>query len=144
MRSLESLETAETMKGFEGENDVLYVQLPMGRVLSDWFRVGDHYQVRVSQSVALRHPAHVRHPYLLHRPIPRARYKGVLLYGVPAHGKCLPLVLVIVHHREVVDTEVKQLDGAIATRNKELVLVDFGPCEVILRIVRIISGHRSL
>lgn len=43
MRRYESLETAEMMAGLEGLKDVLYVQLPMGRVSREWFLVGDHW-----------------------------------------------------------------------------------------------------
>ena len=45
MRSCESDETAEMSAGFDGQNAVLYVQLPMGSVFNECPRVGDHYFV---------------------------------------------------------------------------------------------------
>lgn len=36
-------------------------------------------------------------------------------------------MLMVVHNRVGVDTEVEQLNGAIATGHEQLVLVDFGP-----------------
>ena len=30
--------------GLEGQKEALYVQLPMGSVLMEWLRVGDHWQ----------------------------------------------------------------------------------------------------
>ena len=42
MRRWESEETAEMRAGFEGQKDVLYVQLPTGKVLMECVRVGDH------------------------------------------------------------------------------------------------------
>ena len=41
-RRRESEETAERIAGFDGENDTLYVQLPVGRVWRESLRVGDH------------------------------------------------------------------------------------------------------
>lgn len=48
MRKCESVETAEMMFGFEGQKDVLYVQLPTGSVLNDSCLAGDHYDGEVS------------------------------------------------------------------------------------------------
>ena len=48
MRRYESVETAEMMFGFEGQKDVLYVQLPTGSVLNDSCLAGDHYEGEVS------------------------------------------------------------------------------------------------
>lgn len=42
MRRWESEETAEMSAGFEGQNLVSYVQLPMGSVLREKLRVGLH------------------------------------------------------------------------------------------------------
>jgi hypothetical protein len=42
MRRWESVEAAEMRAGLEGQKEVLYVQLPMGSVVMDWLRVGDH------------------------------------------------------------------------------------------------------
>lgn len=44
-RTWESEDTAEMRAGFEGQKDVLYVQLPIGSVLIECSRVGDHYAV---------------------------------------------------------------------------------------------------
>lgn len=46
-------------------------------------------------------------------------------------------MLVVVHHRVGVHANVKQLDGAIATGHKDLVLVDLGPCQVVQCVVRV-------
>lgn len=40
-------------------------------------------------------------------------------------------MLVIVHDRVSVDTEVEQLDGAITAGGEQLILVDLGPCQVV-------------
>lgn len=42
MRTWESEDTAEMRAGLEGQKDVLYVQLPIGSVLIECARVGDH------------------------------------------------------------------------------------------------------
>lgn len=42
-RMCESDETAEMRAGLDGQKEVLYVQLPMGRVLMEKLRVGDHF-----------------------------------------------------------------------------------------------------
>lgn len=44
-------------------------------------------------------------------------------------------MFVEVHDGEVLDAEVEELDGAIAAGDDELVFVDLGPGEVILRVV---------
>lgn len=44
-------------------------------------------------------------------------------------------MFVKVHDGKVVDTEVKELERAIATSDNELVLVDFRPGEVVERVV---------
>lgn len=41
-RRCESDETADISAGLDGQNEVLYVQLPIGSVLMEKFRVGDH------------------------------------------------------------------------------------------------------
>lgn len=46
-------------------------------------------------------------------------------------------MLVVVHDWVGVDPEVEQFDGAITAGGKELVLVDFGPCQVVQCIVRV-------
>lgn len=50
MRRWESEETAEMRAGFEGQKDVLYVQLPTGKVLMECVRVGDHYELLADSS----------------------------------------------------------------------------------------------
>lgn len=40
-------------------------------------------------------------------------------------------MLVIVHDRVGVDTNVEQLDGAIAAGHEQLILVDLGPRQVV-------------
>lgn len=42
MRRCESDEAAEMTEGLDGQKAVLYVQLPMGSVLMEKGRVGDH------------------------------------------------------------------------------------------------------
>lgn len=46
-------------------------------------------------------------------------------------------MFVEVHDGEVLNAQVEELDGAIATSDNELVLVDFGPGEIVLGIVRL-------
>lgn len=69
--------------------------------------------------------------YYLDCSVPRAGDECVLCRLVPEHRESLPLVLVIVHDRVRVDAHVEELDGAIAARHEELVLVDLGPCQVV-------------
>lgn len=52
IRRCESEDAAEMIAGFEGQNDVLYVQLPVGRVLNEFARVGDHFSSRPKHSVS--------------------------------------------------------------------------------------------
>ncbi len=73
----------------------------------------------------------------LDRSVPRARNKGVFCDGTPADRVHFPLVLVEVHDRELVDGQVEQLDGPIATGHEELVLVDLRPGEIILGVVSV-------
>lgn len=80
----------------------------------------------------------------LHRAVPRAREEAVLGHRVPAHGEGLALVLVEVHHREVVDAQVEELEGPVAARRHQLVLVDLGPRQVVERIVGIESVSRII
>lgn len=49
MRRCESVETADIMLGFDGQYDVLYVQLPIGSVFIESFLAGDHCDVRDKQ-----------------------------------------------------------------------------------------------
>lgn len=44
-------------------------------------------------------------------------------------------MLVVVHDWVGVDAEVEQLDGAITAGGKQLVLVDFGPCQVVQCVI---------
>lgn len=46
-------------------------------------------------------------------------------------------MLVVIHYWVGVDAEVEQLDGAITAGGEQLVLVDFGPCQIVQCIVRI-------
>jgi hypothetical protein len=74
-------------------------------------------------------------------PVPRARHKRVLGDGTPRHGVRLALVLVKAHDGErAADGDVKQLDGAVAARDDELVLVDLGPGHVVERVVCVKGG----
>jgi len=73
----------------------------------------------------------------LDSPIPRAREERVLGDRVPGNRKSFALVLVEVHDGKVVDSHIEEFNGAITTCHGELVLVDFGPGQVVQRIVRI-------
>jgi hypothetical protein len=42
-----------------------------------------------------------------------------------------------VHDGKVLDPHVEELDRAITARYDQLVLVDLGPCDIVLRIVGI-------
>lgn len=46
-------------------------------------------------------------------------------------------MLVVVHDWVSVDAEVEQFDGAITAGGEQLVLVDFGPCQVVKCVVRV-------
>ena len=50
-------------------------------------------------------------------------------------------MLVKVHDGEVVDAEVKQLERAITASDNELVLVDFGPRQVVESVVGVEAGQ---
>ncbi len=75
--------------------------------------------------------------------VPGAGDECVLGDWVPADGKGLALVFVKVHDGKVVDAEIKELQRAIAASDDELVLVDFGPGEIVKRIVCVESVSRS-
>lgn len=150
-RRCESEETAEMRAGFEGQNEVLYVQLPMGSVLMEKFLVGDHCFVSVvlagyfCESIrVLRCVGRIggRGAYDFDCAVPGAGNKCVFSDGVPADGKGLALVFVKVHDGKVVDAEVKELEGAIAACDNELILVDFGPGEVVERVICVEAGEQ--
>jgi hypothetical protein len=132
-RTCESDEAAEMRAGFEGQKAVLYVQFPMGRVLREKFRVGDHCKTSADESVCF---SRLR-TYNLHCAVPGAGYKCVLCDRVPSHGEGLAFVLVETHYREVLCPQIEQLKRTIAASNNQLVLIDLGPCQVVKRIVRI-------
>lgn len=67
--------------------------------------------------------------------VPRAGEERIFRDGAPCHGKRLSLVFMKVHDGKVPHAEVEELDRAIATCHDELVLIDLGPGEVILRVV---------
>ena len=76
--------------------------------------------------------------YDLDGAVPGARGKGVLGDGAPGDGEGLALVLVEVHDGELGgDADIVHLDRPVAARDQQLVLVDLGPGEVVLRIVGI-------
>ena len=82
--------------------------------------------------------------YDLDGAVPGARGKGVLGDGAPGDGEGFALMLVKVHYGELAaDPDVVHLDGAVAARDEQLVLVDLGPGEVVLRVVRVKSGLLS-
>lgn len=72
-----------------------------------------------------------KRPYYLDGSIPGARCECVFRGLVPKHRECFSLVLMVVHDRIGVDSEVKQLDGAIAAGGKHLVLVDLRPGHIV-------------
>lgn len=71
----------------------------------------------------------------LDRAVPGARRKRVLGHGAPIDRKDLALVLVQVCDGKLVDSQVKELDGAVAARDHQLVLVDLRPGQVVLGVV---------
>lgn len=80
-------------------------------------------------------PARQRAGYNFDCAVPRTRDKGVFGDWIPTDGKRLALVFVKVHDGEFVDAEVIELERAIAARDNELILVDFGPGEIVKRVV---------
>jgi hypothetical protein len=75
--------------------------------------------------------------------IPGAGYEGVFGHRTPAHRKGFPLVLVKVHNRELVDTEIEQLQRAVAAGSQELVLIDLRPGEIVKRIISVEAAGRK-
>jgi hypothetical protein len=69
--------------------------------------------------------------YNLDGPVPGARNKGIFVYRVPANRKGLSLVFMEIHDGEIIQSEIKQLQGSISASCDELILVDLGPGEVI-------------
>lgn len=69
MRRCESEDTAEIRAGLDGQNAALYVQLPMGRVLRENSRVGDHLIPNVSY-IPGKSRTVLGEPYQLDRAIP--------------------------------------------------------------------------
>ena len=63
--------------------------------------------------------------------VPGARAECVFGDQVPVHGEDLPLVLLPRLDGEFVEADVEQLYRAIAGRDHDLVLVRFGPGEVV-------------
>ena len=79
--------------------------------------------------------------YDFDRAIPRARAKGVFGHEIPMDGKHLALVLLPGLHGEVVQSDVEELNGAIADGDDDLVLVGFRPGEVVQGILSIEPQH---
>lgn len=69
--------------------------------------------------------------YNLDGAIPGTRAKCVLGDEVPMNGEDLPLMLLPGLDGELVERYVEELNGAIACGNDELVLVRFGPGDVV-------------
>ena len=69
--------------------------------------------------------------------IPRAGAESIFGYEIPMDGKNFALVLLPGLHRELVEGDVEELDGTIASSDDDLILVGFGPREVVERILRI-------
>ena len=51
------------------------------------------------------------------------------------HRKDLPLVLLPRPHRKLIQSDIEELDGAIARRHDHLVLVRLGPGEIVERVL---------
>lgn len=124
------------------------------------FRVGDHYCERRKKEkkektsatrlgfggggvCSLRGTSSNGRAYDFDCAVPGAGDECVLGHGVPADGKRLALVFVKVHDGKVVDTEVKELERAIATCDNELVLVDLGPGEIVEGVIGIKATHTA-
>lgn len=56
------------------------------------------------------------------------------------HGKDLPFVLLPRLYGEIVKSDIKELDGAVARRDDKLILVALRPGEVVEGILRIEPG----
>lgn len=69
--------------------------------------------------------------------VPRAGAEGVFGDEVPMHGEDFAFVLVPRLYGELVNADIEELDGAIARRRYQLVLVDLRPGKIVESILRI-------
>ena len=69
--------------------------------------------------------------YHFDRTIPRTRAECVFGYEIPVDCEDLSIVLFPRLYREFIDADVEEFDGAISGGDYDLVLVSFGPGEVV-------------
>lgn len=75
--------------------------------------------------------------YNLYGSVPGTGDECILGDRIPVHSERLSLVLVKIHNREVIHTQIKQLERSISAGNDQLVLIDLRPSEIVKRIIRI-------
>lgn len=63
--------------------------------------------------------------------VPRAGAKRIFADEIPVHGEDFSLMLLPGLHWEFIERGVEELDGAVAGGDYELVLMRFGPGEVV-------------
>lgn len=66
-----------------------------------------------------------------HGAVPATRTEAILGHEVPIHAEHFSVMFFIVLDGEVVECAVEELDTAVARRREDLVLVDFGPGEIV-------------
>ena len=69
--------------------------------------------------------------YYLYCAIPGAGAEGIFGDEIPVHGENLPLVFLPRLDRKFIQRYVEELDGTIAGCDDKLILMGFGPREVV-------------